>query len=36
MTRGKRRKKYRTPRMSTDENDRSQSRQGEEIATPPA
>jgi hypothetical protein len=34
MTKG--RKRYRTPRKSTDENDRSQSGQGEEIATPPA
>jgi hypothetical protein len=36
MTRGRSRKKYRTPRKSTDENDHSQSGQGEEVATPPA
>ncbi len=36
MTIGRSRKKYRTPRKSTDENDHSQSGQGEEIATPPA
>jgi hypothetical protein len=36
MTRGGSRKKNRTPRKSTDENDHSQSGQGEEIATPPA
>jgi hypothetical protein len=36
MTRGRSRKKYRTPRKSTDQNDHSQSGQGEEIATPPA
>ncbi len=36
MTRGRSRKKYRTPRKSTDENDHSQSGQGDEIATPPA
>jgi hypothetical protein len=36
MTRGRSRKKHRTPRKSTDENDYSQSGQGEEIATPPA
>jgi hypothetical protein len=36
MTRGRNRKKHRTPRKSTDENDHSQSGQGEEIATPPA
>ena len=36
MTRGRSRKKYRTLRKSTDENDHSQSGQGEEIATPPA
>ncbi len=34
MTRG--RKRYRTPRKSTDENDHSQSGQGKEIATSPA
>jgi hypothetical protein len=36
VTRGRSRRKYRTPRKSTDENDHSQSGQGEEIATPPA
>ena len=36
MTRGRGRKRHRTPRKSTDENDHSQSGQGEEIATPPA
>ncbi len=36
MTRGRSRKKHRTPRKSTDENDHSQSGQDEEIATPPA
>jgi hypothetical protein len=36
MTRGRRRKRYQTPRKSTDEIDHSQSGQGEEIATPPA
>ncbi len=36
MTRGRSRTKYRTPRKSTDENDHSQSGQGEEIGTPPA
>ncbi len=36
MTRGRSRKRYQTPRKSTDENDHSQSGQGEEIATPPA
>jgi hypothetical protein len=36
MTRGRSRKRYRTPRKSTDENDHSQSGQGKEIATPPA
>jgi hypothetical protein len=36
MTRGGSRRKYRTPRKSTDENDHSQSEQGEEIGTPPA
>ncbi len=34
MTRGRSRKKHRTPRKSTDENDHSQSGQGEEIVTP--
>jgi hypothetical protein len=33
---GRGRKRNRTPRKSTDENDHSQSGQGEEIATPPA
>ncbi len=33
---GRGRKRYRTPRKSTDENDHSQSGQGEEIATTPA
>jgi hypothetical protein len=33
---GRGRKRYQTPRKSTDENDLSQSGQGEEIATPPA
>ncbi len=36
MTRGRSRKRSRTSRKSTDENDHSQSGQGEEIATPPA
>ncbi len=36
MTRGRSRKRYRTSRKSTDENDHSQTGQGEEIATPPA
>jgi hypothetical protein len=36
MTRGRSRKKYRTPRKSTDENYYSQSGQVEEIGTPPA
>jgi hypothetical protein len=36
MTKGRSRKKYRTPRKSTDENVHSQTGQGEEIATPPA
>jgi hypothetical protein len=36
MTRGRGRKRYRTPWKSTDENGYSQSGQGEEIATPPA
>jgi hypothetical protein len=36
MTRGRRRKRYQTPRKNTDENDHSQSRLGEVIATPPA
>ncbi len=33
---GRGRKRYQTPRKSTDENDHSQSGQGEETATPPA
>jgi hypothetical protein len=33
---GRGRKRYQTPRKSTDENDHSQSGQGKEIATPPA
>jgi hypothetical protein len=33
---GRGRKRYRTPRKSTGENDHSQSGQGEEIGTPPA
>jgi hypothetical protein len=36
MTRGRSRKKKHGSRKSTDENDHSQTRQGEEIATPPA
>ncbi len=36
MTRGRSRKRYRTPRKSADENDHSQSGLGEEIATPSA
>jgi hypothetical protein len=36
MTRGGMRNRYRSSRKSTDENDHSQTRQGEEIATPPA
>jgi hypothetical protein len=36
MTRGRRRKRNRTSRKSTDENDHSHTGQGEEIATPPA
>ncbi len=36
MTRGRSRKRHRSSRKSTDENDHSQTRQGEEIATPPA
>ena len=35
MTRGRSRKKKRGSSKSTDENDHSQNRQGEEIATPP-
>ncbi len=36
MTRGRSRKRYQSSRKSTDENDHSQTGQGEEIATPPA
>jgi hypothetical protein len=36
MTRGRSRRKFGTSRKSTDENDHSQTEQGEEIATPPA
>ncbi len=36
MTRVRSRKRYQTSRERTDENDRSQTGQGEEIATPPA
>jgi hypothetical protein len=36
MTRGRSRKRHRTSKKSTDENDHSQTGQGEEIATPPA
>ncbi len=36
MTRGRGRKRYPTSRKSTDENDHSETGQGEEIATPPA
>ncbi len=36
MTRGRSRKRCQTSRKSTDENDHSQTGQGEEIATPPA
>ncbi len=36
MTRGRRRKRHWSSRKSTDENDHSQTGQGEEIATPPA
>jgi hypothetical protein len=36
MTRGRSRKKYRTPRKNTNKKDHSHSGQGEEIATPPA
>ena len=36
MTRGRSQKRYQTSRTSTDENDHSQTGQGEEIATPPA
>jgi hypothetical protein len=36
MTRGRSRNRHRSSRKSTDENDHSQTGQGEEIATPPA
>jgi hypothetical protein len=36
MTRGRSQKRHRSSRKSTDENDCSQTGQGEEIATPPA
>jgi hypothetical protein len=36
MKRGRSQKRHRTSRKSTDENDHSQTGQGEEIATPPA
>ena len=36
MTKGRSQKRYQTSRKSTDENDHSQTQQGEEIATPPA
>jgi hypothetical protein len=36
MTRGRSQKRNRSSRKSTDENDHSQTGQGEEIATPPA
>jgi hypothetical protein len=36
MTRGRSRNRYQTSRKITDENDHSQTGQGEEIATPPA
>jgi hypothetical protein len=36
MTRGRSRKRHQTSRKSTNENDHSQTGQGEEIATPPA
>ncbi len=36
MTSGRSRKRHQRSRNSTDENDHSQTRQGEEIATPPA
>jgi hypothetical protein len=36
MTRGRSRTRYQTSRKSTDENNHSQTGQGEEIATPPA
>jgi hypothetical protein len=36
MTRGKSRKRYRSSRKSTDENDHSHTGQGDEIDTPPA
>ena len=36
MIRGRSRKRYQSSRKSTDENDHSQTGQGEDIATPPA
>jgi hypothetical protein len=36
MTRGRSRKRHQSSRKSADENDHSQTGQGEEIATPPA
>jgi hypothetical protein len=36
MTRGRSRNRYQSSRKSTDENDHSQTGQGEEFATPPA
>jgi hypothetical protein len=36
MTRGRSRKRHQSSRKSTDENDHSQTGQGEEIASPPA
>ncbi len=36
MTRGRSRKRHQSSRKSTEENDHSQTGQGEEIATPPA
>jgi hypothetical protein len=36
MTRGRSRNRHQKSRKSTDENDHSQTGQGEEIATPPA
>jgi hypothetical protein len=36
MTRGRSRKRHQSLRKSTDENDHSQTGQGEEIGTPPA
>jgi hypothetical protein len=36
MTKGRSRKRYQSSRKSTNESDHSQTRQGEEIATPPS